>query len=85
MKEILTKNKIKYLFILKVRKSFVYIFENIFSSSINKEINDAQSEMGSKKTDLRAYRDLTRPAIQLYFPPTLTFAYTSVENPLFCL
>jgi len=40
---------------------------------INKEINDAQSEMGSKKTDLRAYRDLTRPAIQLYFPPTLQY------------
>lgn len=40
---------------------------------INKEIAENQSEMGSKLTDLRAYRDLTKPAIQLFFPPTLQY------------
>lgn len=40
---------------------------------VNKEIQENQSQMGSKLTDLRAYRDLTKPAIQLYFPPTLQY------------
>ena len=40
---------------------------------INKEILENQTQMGSKKTDLRAYRDLTKPSIQLYFPPTLQY------------
>jgi len=40
---------------------------------ISKEITETQKEMGSKKTDLRAYRDLSRPAIQLFFPPQLQY------------
>ena len=40
---------------------------------INKEINETQSEMGDKLTDLRAYRDLSKPAIQLFFPPSLQY------------
>lgn len=40
---------------------------------INKEIAENQSVMGDKLTDLRAYRDLTRPAIQLFFPPQLQY------------
>lgn len=40
---------------------------------INKEIQENQAVMGSKYTDLRAYRDLTKPAIQLFFPPSLQY------------
>ena len=41
--------------------------------AINKEIKENQAQMGSKLTDLRAYRDTRRPSIQLYFPPTLQY------------
>ena len=41
--------------------------------AINKEIEENQAEMGSKLTDLRAYRDLSRPSIQLFFPPSLQY------------
>ena len=40
---------------------------------INKEIEDNRAQMGSKHTDLRAYRDLENPAIQLFFPPQLQY------------
>ena len=40
---------------------------------INKEIEDNRAQMGSKHTDLRAYRDLKNPAIQLFFPPQLQY------------
>jgi hypothetical protein len=40
---------------------------------INKEIEDNREQMGSKLTDLRAYRDLDNPAIQLFFPPQLQY------------
>ena len=41
--------------------------------AINKEIEENQAEMGSKLTDLRTYRDLSRPSIQLFFPPALQY------------
>jgi len=41
--------------------------------AINKEIADNQAQMGDKKTDLRTYRDLENPAIQLFFPPALQY------------
>ena len=41
--------------------------------AINQEIADNQEVMGSKLTDLRAYRDLDNPAIQLFFPPSLQY------------
>ena len=40
---------------------------------INKEIQENQNQMGKKHTDLRAYRDLTRPAVQLFFPQSLQY------------
>jgi len=41
--------------------------------AINKEIAENQAQMGDKKTDLRTYRDLDNPAIQLFFPPALQY------------
>lgn len=43
--------------------------------AINQEIEDNKAVMGNKDTDLRAYRDLDpgRPAIQLFFPPSLQY------------
>jgi len=43
------------------------------NAEINKEIKENQEVMGKKLTDLRAYRDLSRPAIQLFFPPSLQY------------
>jgi hypothetical protein len=43
------------------------------NAEINKEIAENQEVMGKKLTDLRAYRDLSRPAIQLFFPPSLQY------------
>lgn len=43
------------------------------NAEINKEIAENQEVMGKKLTDLRAYRDLSRPAIQLFFPPQLQY------------
>ena len=42
-------------------------------AAIRKEIADTQEVMGSKQTDLRAYRDTSAPAIQLFFPPSLQY------------
>jgi len=41
--------------------------------SIAKEIKEAQAAMGDKLTDLRAYRDLSRPAVQLFLPQQLQY------------
>ena len=42
-------------------------------AQINKEIKENQAVMGSKLTDLKAYRDPKAPAIQLFFPPSLQY------------
>jgi len=43
------------------------------NAEIAKEIEENRAVMGKKLTDLRAYRDLERPAIQLFFPPSLQY------------